>query len=212
MGVIDFNKVVAYSKIWCAEKSMGLCATYVKNAFQAGGCKYISGDGWFNQKWCIENDFKCIGDFEPIDHNPRAHNGLAIQFPEGYVQQIGDVCLIEHGKMGHICYAMGTGINDWVSDYYQRLPYQQDGTGPYCYPDSITRVQFWRHSSVLNGAPVLDASVIEMDYSYKKRDTINWTYSSSVTPNIVKSSEIMSSKSERSKRSGRVLGTHMRQK
>ena len=163
MGAIDFNKVVEYSKKHCKQKSIGLCATYVKNAFVAGGCKYVSGNGWSNQKFCETNNFVCIGDFVPIDHNPRAHKGMSIQFPEGYVQQLGDICLIQHGNAyGHICYAMGSSIDDWVSDYFQVPPAQQAGTGPYCYASGITRVQFWRHSSVLNDAPVVK---VKTDYN-----------------------------------------------
>ena len=211
MSVIDFNKVVLYSKAMCVSKSMSLCATYVKKAFQAGGCKYVSGDGWFNQPWLVKNDFKCIGDFEPIDHNPRAHGGMDIQFPEGYVQQIGDVCLIEHGEIGHICYAMGPDINDWVSDYFQKYPGQQNNTGPYCYPSGITRVQFWRHSSVLNGAPVLSPEVISQDYvNMSREDRHNWTYTK-VDAQTVSSSEIMSKKNGKKKSPGIILGSHMKQ-
>ena len=155
MGVIDFNKVIAYSKTMCYDKSRSKCATFVKKAFERGGCKYISGDGWNNQKWCLSNDFVLIGDFVPVGKNPRPHDGRPIQFPAGYVQQMGDVCLIKHGEYGHMCYAMGSGINDWVSDYFQRPPGQMEDTGPYCYKGNIERVQFWRHKSVLNNAPVI---------------------------------------------------------
>jgi hypothetical protein len=155
MNTIDFNNVIAYSRSMCYEKSHSKCATYVKKAFERGGCKYIGGNGWNNQKWCESNNFVCIGDFVPIDKNPRAHNGIPMQWPNGYVQQTGDVCLIKHGIYGHICYAMGPGIDDWVSDYFQRPPAQQPGTGPYCYTNSVERVQFWRHKSVLNGAPTV---------------------------------------------------------
>lgn len=153
MGYIDFNKVIAYSMSKCYNKSRSRCAEYVKKAFECGGCKYIGGNGWSNQKWCEANGFELIGDIVPEDYNPRPHNGKGIQFPAGYVQQVGDVCLIQHGIYGHICYATGPGIDDWVSDYFQRPPGQQAGTGPYCYTGNVKRVQFWRHNSVLNGAP-----------------------------------------------------------
>ena len=156
MGVIDFNKVIAYSKNMCVKKSIGRCATYVKKAFEKGGCKYIVGNGWNNQKWCKENGFVCIGDFVPEDKNPRPHSGKGIQFPSGYVQQVGDVCLIKHGIYGHICYATGPGLNDWVSDFFQRPPVQLDGMGPYCYSGNYERIQFWRHTSVLNNTPRID--------------------------------------------------------
>ena len=153
MSTIDFNKVIAYSQTMCYDTSHSKCATFVKKAFERGGCKYIDGDGWNNQKWCEKNNFVCIGDFVPLDKNPRAHDGMSMQFPPGYKQQIGDVCLLKHGIYGHICYAMGPGINDWVSDYFQRPPAQQAGTGPYCYTGGIERVQFWRHKSVLGRTP-----------------------------------------------------------
>lgn len=166
---IDFNRVIGYSRTMCYDKSRALCAEFVKKAFQRGGCEYIGGDGWNNQRWCEENGFMRIGDFVPIDGNPRAHGGMPIQFPPGYVQQAGDVCLIKHGLYGHMCYSTGPGINDWVSDYFQRPPGQQAGTGPYCYSGNIERVQFWRHKSVLSGAPVISSSYISpYDYSYSQ--------------------------------------------
>lgn len=153
---IDFNKVIQYSLKNCVQKSIAKCALYVKRAFEAGGCKYVSGNGWSNQTFCKTNGFELIGDFIPEDNNPRAHNGKPIQFPKGYVQQVGDICLIQHGTYGHICYAAGPNINDWISDYFQRPPGQADGTGPYCYSSGYQRVQFWRHSSVRGNAPVVD--------------------------------------------------------
>lgn len=144
---INLNKVISYSKQNCFKKSKALCATYVKKAFEAGGAKYISGNGWNNQKFCKTNGFKLIGDFVPIDNNPRAHGNLPIQFPSNYEQQVGDICLIKHGTYGHICYATGTGINDWVSDYFQKDPGQQDNTGPYCYNGDYERIQFWRYDA-----------------------------------------------------------------
>ena len=111
---INFNNVIAYSKRFCTLKSRSKCATFVKKAFEAGGCKYISGNGWYNQQWCKDNGFQLIGDFVPIDQNPRPHGSLPIQFPEGYKQQAGDVCLIKHGIYGHICYAMSDNINDKI--------------------------------------------------------------------------------------------------
>ncbi len=175
---IDFNKVIAYSKANCVISSLHYCAMYVKRAFIQGGCEYVSGDGWNNQKWCKANGFECIGDFVPKDKNPRPHNGMSIQFPPGYVQQTGDICLIKHGKIGHICYAMGSNINSWVSDYFQRPPSQKDGTGPYCYDDSnYTRVQFWRHKSVLNNAPVIADTGVEVgssgDFTQSKNTSTN---------------------------------------
>lgn len=158
---INFDNVIKYSLQHCVSKSKSLCATFVKNAFASGGCKYISGNGFDNQKWCKANGFECIGDFVPIDNFPRPHKNLPIQFPEGYVQQVGDVCLIKHGKFGHICYAMGPDIDDWVSDYFQKHPGQKSGMGPYCYSDyKYERIQFWRHSSVLNDTPVLNVPLV----------------------------------------------------
>lgn len=180
MAGIDFNKVVAYSRSVCHTQSIGECATFVKRAFEKGGCKYISGNGWNNQKWCKANNFELIGDFVPVDRNPRAHDGKPIQFPPGYVQQVGDVCLIKHGTYGHICYAMGSGINDWVSDYYQRPPAQQAGTGPYCYTGDYERVQFWRHKTVMNGAPSVQESMQSMYAdNVTEPDTRRTGYSSS---------------------------------
>lgn len=156
VATINFSKVIEYSLRHCFTSSKSKCATYVKNAFAAGGCEYISGDGWSNQTWCRKNGFQLIGDFIPVDGNPRPHNGMPMQFPQGYVQQAGDVCLIKHGTYGHICYAMGSGINDWVSDYFQKSPVQEANTGPYCYQGNYERVQFWRHSSVMGDTTALD--------------------------------------------------------
>lgn len=185
---INFDKVIAYSKRFCTLTSNSNCATYVKNAFAAGGCEYISGNGWNNQTWCKKNGFQLIGDFIPVDRNPRPHKGMPIQFPEGYVQQAGDVCLIKHGVYGHICYAMSSNINDWVSDFFQKPPGQQEGMGPYCYPDrGYERVQFWRHSSVMNGAPVITEKIetpyyTPMEYSTSSRSSNSAT---SYEPNRV---------------------------
>lgn len=189
MSSINFNKVIAYSRAMCTTVSQSLCATYVKKAFERGGCKYVSGNGWNNQKWCETNGFKLIGDFVPEGGNPRAHNGKPIQFPTGYRQQVGDVCLIKHGTYGHICYATGTGLNDWVSDFFQRPPGQQDGCGPYCYQGNIERVQFWRHSSVLDDAPVITNTVTQQD-TYVTNKTTSYSNRSVATvsgpPNEVK--------------------------
>lgn len=160
MTQIDFNKVIAWSKSNCTQKSMGKCAGYVKNAFAAGGCTYVSGDGWTNQNFCQTNGFQCIGDFVPPDGNARAHNGKPIMLPPGYKQQVGDIVLIKHGQYGHMVYAAGPDIDDWVSDFWQKPPGQQAGCGPYCYQGSIEHVQFWRHESCLNGAPVVDPSLV----------------------------------------------------
>ena len=177
---INFNNVIAYSKRFCTLKSRSKCATCVKKAFEAGGCKYISGNGWCNQQWCKDNGFQLIGDFVPIDQNPRPHGSLPIQFPEGYTQQAGDVCLIKHGIYGHICYAMSSNINDWVSDFFQKSPGQLDGMGPYCYTGNIERVQFWRHSSVMNDAPNITEKIetpyyTPMEYSTSSYSSNNTT-------------------------------------
>jgi len=212
---INFNKVVQYSKKNCVQKSKALCATYVKNAFAAGGCKYVSGNGWSNQTFCKNNDFQLIGDFVPIDKNPRAHNNIPIQFPDGYVQQTGDICLIKHGTYGHICYATGTGINDWVSDYFQRPPGQQSGTGPYCYSGSVERVQFWRHSSVIGTTPlVTETSSGELSSDEIKTSTSSSTQSSNSsvqtgTPNTIQN---WSSSTKKKNKGGTELGSHMKQK
>ena len=214
MVVINFSKVIAYSKSTCKIKSIGRCAEYVKKAFQAGGAKYISGNGWDNQRWCEENGFKLIGDFVPDDRNPRAHGNKQMQLPNGNKQQTGDVCLIKHGEYGHICYAMSDNINDWVSDFFQKPPGQQNGTGPYCYQGNIERVQFWRHSSVLNNAPVIDMSTIP---SYNYDYTITPTSQGSTQyiptePVVVKDMSGMHDGSKKKSTTGVVLGYHMRQK
>ena len=213
VSTIDFNKVITYSMKNCLQKSIERCASYVKKAFEAGGCKYITGDGWSNQRWCQENGFQLIGDFEPIDHQPRAHNGKPIQFPSGYRQQAGDVCLIQHGQYGHICYAMSSDIDSWVSDYFQKYPGQQSGTGPYCYSEgNVTRVQFWRHSSVLNGAPVIDVST-DSKY-YPVADYVNNSRGFNGTPSSgsVKVNDLPSMNDNKKTNKGITLGYNMRQK
>lgn len=209
---IDFSKVIQYSKSNCVTESKAQCATYVKKAFEAGGCKYVSGNGWSNQNWCNTNGFKCIGDFIPEDRNPRPHKGKSIQFPSGYVQQTGDVCLIKHGEYGHICYATGPGINDWVSDYWQKPPGQCSGTGPYCYPGDVEHVQFWRHSSVMNGAPVVE----QLPYTPNPGES-----DSKPTPPVLtnSASEVAAAKTITDinggaiigNNPGTVIGTHVRQ-
>ena len=191
---INFNNVIAYSKRFCTLKSRSKCATFVKKAFEAGGCKYISGNGWCNQQWCKDNGFQLIGDFVPDMKNPRSPikvetedicNVNGLQFPRmadgnPYKQQAGDVCLIKHGIYGHICYAMSDNINDWVSDFFQKSPGQLDGMGPYCYTGNIERVQFWRHVSVMNGAPVITEKIetpyyTPMEYSTSSYSSNNTT-------------------------------------
>ena len=216
--MIDFNKVIQYSRTMCTPQSQHLCATYVKRAFERGGCTYISGNGWNNQKWCKENGFVCIGEISQSElrsrgNNLRAHGNFSIWFPPNYKQQVGDVCLIKHGQYGHIAYAMGTGLNDWVSDFFQRPPGQRDGCGPYCYTSNYEGVQFWRHSSVLNDAPVVNP-VTPSTNEYV--NTSRTTYSSSaigasstpVTPTEISG---MNDKNKRTQ-SGMVLGYHVRQK
>ena len=213
MAVINFNKVIAYSKSVCKTYSIGRCAEYVKKAFQAGGAKYVSGNGWSNQPWCKTNGFKLIGDFVPDDRNPRAHGNKPIQFPEGYKQQTGDVCLIQHGTYGHICYAMSSDINDWVSDYFQRSPGQQNGTGPYCYQGNVARVQFWRHESVLNNAPVIDESKVQSyNYDYVKTSSSSRDASKYMPSGTVTAQEMSGMDNKKKKSYGLVLGDHMRQK
>lgn len=222
MGIIDFNKVIAYSKLRCAEESLGECATYVKTAFKAGGCKYISGNGWSNQSWCQQNGFQCIGDFVPEGKNPRKPasknttnicNVNGLQFPKmtdgsSYKQQMGDVCLIKHGEYGHICYAMSDNINDWVSDYFQKPPVQLDGTGPYCYKGNIERVQIWRHPSATNDTPKTESTVQEETVQTK----LNVNNSEIEKSNkLHKSKTVFNGHSDYSKKteSGMVLGTHL---
>lgn len=213
MVSIDFNKVISYSKSNCLQRSKALCATYVKKAFEAGGATYVSGNGWNNQKFCKKNGFELIGDFIPIDNNPRAHGGIPIQFPNNYRQQVGDICLIKHGTYGHICYATGTGINDWVSDYFQKSPGQQDNTGPYCYNGNYERIQFWRHSSQMEGT----TSIIETPTGEIVPDTVhtggNQSSSSSQEYEAITSNELtgMGDNVDTGNYST-VLGTHMPQR
>ena len=210
---IDFNKVISYSKTHCFQKSKALCATYVKKAFESGGCKYISGNGWNNQKFCKKNGFELIGDFIPIDNNPRKHGDIPMQFPNNYEQKAGDICLIKHGKYGHICYATGSGINDWVSDYFQKFPGQQDGTGPYCYNGDYERIQFWRHITQMGEN---DEPITEIPSGEISPDTINQndqSNSSSQIGQTVSSNEItgLGDNVDMGNYST-ILGTHMPQK
>ena len=230
MGTINFNKVIAYSMAVCKQRSISRCAEFVKKAFQAGGAKYVSGNGWSNQPWCQTNDFKLIGDFVPERNNPRNPisaetskicNVNGMQFPKmadgtPYKQQTGDVCLIKHGTYGHICYAMSADINSWVSDYFQRPPGQQEGTGPYCYQGGIQRVQFWRHSSVLNGAPTITLSNADIN-EYKSRPTVKQTSNRASASNQnnktpITPTEVNSMNEKQKSTTGVVLGYHIRQK
>lgn len=210
---IDFNKVILYSKTNCLQRSKGLCATYVKKAFEAGGAIYVAGNGWNNQKFCKKNGFELIGDFVPIDNNPRAHGNIPMQFPNNYVQQAWDICLIKHGVYGHICYATGKDINDWVSDYFQKFPGQQDGTGPYCYNGNYERIQFWRHTSQMEGT----TSIAETPTSEIISDTVhsgeNQSNSSSQEYETMTSNELTGmGDNVDTGNYGTVLGTHMPQR
>ena len=212
--IIDFASVISYSMKNCVAKSMARCATYVKTAFTRGGCEYVPGNGFDNQEWCKKNGFQCIGDFVPKDYFPRAHNGIPMQFPEGYVQKTGDVCLIKHGKFGHICYATGPNIDDWVSDFFQKYPGQAQGQGPYCYSDyNYKRVQFWRHSSVLNDAPVINVPTTPNTYpinEYAKSRNSGYSGSSSTEPLTV--NELSSMNDDERTNMGITLGYNMRQR
>ena len=213
--MLDLSKVIAYSKARCSKESQGLCATYVKKAFVAGGLTYVSGNGWNNQEWCKKNNFELLGDFVPEDHSPRAHNGKPIQFPEGYVQQAGDVCLIQHGKYGHICYAMSGSINDWVSDFFQKPPVTMAGSGPYCYKDSITRVQFWRHSSLMNTPPEAETTVEDNYVTIGGNTNVTTVNNGEDTKSntMYKSKDVFGNGNQQVKNSkkseGMVLGTHI---
>ena len=214
--IIDFASVISYSMKNCVAKSMARCATYVKTAFTRGGCEYVPGNGFDNQEWCKKNGFQCIGDFVPKDYFPRAHNGIPMQFPEGYVQQTGDVCLIKHGKFGHICYATGPNIDDWVSDFFQKYPGQAQGQGPYCYSDyNYKRVQFWRHSSVLNDAPVVDVPLTPANSTLQQDTTtggsVGTSRSSGSGGTVKNMSEIGGGKKKRTGR-GIILGANQVQK
>jgi len=154
MPAINWEAILRWSKTNCYSTSKGLCAGHVKKAFMAGGFTYVSGNGFLNQPFCKQNGFELIGDFIPEDGQPRAHNGKPMQWPKGYTQQQFDICLIEHGQYGHMVYAMGNDIGSWASDYFQ-----SSIGGPYCYPSGgVKRVQFWRHSSLLNGATPISIS------------------------------------------------------
>ena len=223
MGMLDLSKVISYSKAMCVPKSKALCAEYVKKAFEAGGLKYISGNGWSNQRWCQTNDFRCIGDFVPDMRNPRSParvetdkicNVNGLQFPRmvdgtPYKQMIGDVCLIKHGQYGHICYAMGPGINDWVSDYFQCYPGQMNGTGPYCYKGDIAQVQFWRHNSINDSTPP-----VIMEQPTQPSDVVS-TSGEGGSSNTSSSNDIQPisniNSNSTNKRPGNILGTHLRQ-
>jgi len=172
---IDISKAIAWAKNNVASKTeySGGCVTCTKKAMVAAGCtEKPYGNGFYNSDWCLANGFVCIAEFEPINHQPRAHDGQPIQFPNlangtPYEQKAGDICLIhipyvriwKHNKWtydyGHMCWAKGSTINDWVSDVYQIPPVSAEGSGPYCYSDSkYSLVQFWRHSSLLDeGTP-----------------------------------------------------------
>lgn len=225
MAVIDLNKVINYSKVYCKNSSIQKCATYVKRAFEAGGCTYISGDGWNNQNFCKQNGFICIGDFVPVDKQPRAHNNIPMQFPEGYTQKPGDICLIKHGQYGHICYAYGYNLGEWVSDYWQGLP-----GGPYCYTNGgVERVQFWRNPNiVMNNTSVNTDTDIEEVKSTPTTEIIPETVS---TSNSTSTTRLKTSNSannvssttqkntvssfrsdENTSKYSILLGTHMKQK
>lgn len=216
MGVIDFNKIIDYSKKQCKIKSIGRCATYVKNAFAVGGCKYISGNGWSNQSWCTQNGFVCIGEISYDElarrgYNVRAHGNFDMWLPTDYVQQLGDVCLIKHGKYGHICYAMSDNINDWVSDFFQRPPSVQPGTGPYCYSGKYEGVQFWRHESVLNGAPRVTTSDDSPRTNYVELPADEIKETTNQESNRTNEMSSLNQSDSKKKVKGIILGTNLRQ-
>lgn len=209
---ININKVISYSKANCFQRSKALCATYVKKAFEAGGAKYVIGNGWNNQKFCKQNGFVLIGDFVPIDGNPRSHDGMSIQWPNNYDQKPGDICLIKHGTYGHICYATGEDINDWVSDYFQKYPGQQDNTGPYCYNGNYERIQFWRNPSIAKDDVVSITETPSGEITPDTVNTRNLTSSSTQEQETITSNELYGiGDNVDTGQYSTVLGTHMRQ-
>lgn len=152
----DFRRAAAWARANCAAESMHKCAGYAKRALQAAGMEYAPGDGFRNQEFCERNGYVRVSDFRPLGGNPRPTAARPIQWgAPGYSPRMGDVCLIEHPSSGpgHMAWFAGgpDPLNGWVSDFWQRPPGQQAGCGPYCYAAGITRVQIWRHSSMLDG-------------------------------------------------------------
>jgi hypothetical protein len=103
---------------------------------------------------------------------------------------------------------MGPGINEWVSDYFQRPPGQQSGTGPYCYVGNVERVQFWRHKSVLNGAP----EVKELPSNYVETNPAPASSGTNYEPVTVNEVSGMNDGNKKSNRKGIILGYNIRQK
>lgn len=123
---IDFSKVVAWSKMNVPSKGKSLCAGFVKLAWAwGGGCVYVSGNGYDNQKFCKQNGFVNVtfGINTPEDQfwnepNPRGANGV-LKWPQGYTQQPGDICLMKTKSSHHMVYAAGSGADEWVADFWQ---------------------------------------------------------------------------------------------
>lgn len=86
--------------------SVGLCALYVRQAIEAGGCPTF----YFPGSACKYDEFLPDLGFERVDE-------------EGYVPQKGDIAVFAAAKghkHGHICMYDG---HQWVSDFKQHSMY-----------------------------------------------------------------------------------------
>lgn len=124
----DIDAACRYAAAHAHASSQHLCATYVKNAMQAGGLPYIGGfNGSDMDKYCIKYGFQQVG----LELDSRKKNPIGAKK--------GDIMSIHHrssnGKdYGHTCIFDGY---KWISDFKQGncIPYS---------PGTWWDVTFWR--------------------------------------------------------------------
>lgn len=103
--------------------SIGRCAKYVRMSIEAGG---ISTAGRPVAAQDYVNFLPTIGFNEIKDTEPH---------------QVGDLCVINHGKYGHICMWCGS---QWISDFKQRRPVP--------YNSGVNGVWFYRFNGIINNS------------------------------------------------------------
>lgn len=118
----DIDKACTWARAHAGGKSIGKCATYVKNAMQAGGIPYIGGyNGCDMDRYCNMYGFQQVNiGYQNGSKNPSN-------------PQKGDIACIKHGQYGHTCIYDGVR---WYSDFSQNncIPYSSGFYG----------VSFWR--------------------------------------------------------------------
>lgn len=141
MGTFDAGKAASWLIQNSHSSSIGRCAKYVRMGIEAGG---ISTAG------------RPVAAQEYVNFLPRiGFNQIGSGSP-----QVGDICVINHGKYGHISMYCGS---QWISDFKQR--------GPIVYSSGINGVWYFRYNGQINNSGIANASGtiydnVNMKYEY----------------------------------------------